>query len=82
VTETIKDTIELNYTLERLCQNRISAEKIVELLQKYGLMSQLRREIIVDAAIESIELTAEEIFGGYKAFYQQHQINSDEDRAS
>ena len=80
VTETITDTIDLNSPLARLCQNRISGEEVVELLHKYGIMSQLQRELIVDNAIKSIELTSEEIFGGYKAFYQQHQINSDADR--
>jgi parvulin-like peptidyl-prolyl isomerase len=82
VTETIKDTIELNSPLGRLCQNIISGEEVVGLLQKYGLVSQLQRELIIDTALESIELTAEEIFGGYKAFYQQHQLNSDQDRAA
>ena len=81
MTETIKETIELNSALGRLCQNKISGEEVVDLLQKYGMMSQLQRELIVDTAIESIELTAEEIFSGYKAFYQQRQINSDADRA-
>ena len=82
MTETIEETIDLNSPLARLCQNRISGEEVVELLQKYGIISQLQRELVVDTAINSIELTAEEIFGGYKAFYQQHQINSDEDRAN
>ncbi|WP_373541346.1 peptidylprolyl isomerase [Chamaesiphon sp.] len=81
MTETIKDTIDLNSPLARLCQNRISGEEVVGLLQKYGIISQLQRELIVDNVIKSIELTAEEVLGGYKAFYQQHQINSDEDRA-
>lgn len=82
VTEIITDAIDLNSPLARLCQNRISGEEVVELLQKYGIISQLQRELVVDTAISSIELTAEEIFGGYKAFYQQHQLNSDADRAN
>ncbi len=82
MTEIITDAIELDSPLARLCQNRISGEEVVELLQKYGIIAQLQRELVVDTAISSIELTAEEIFGGYKAFYQQHQLNSDEDCAN
>jgi parvulin-like peptidyl-prolyl isomerase len=82
VTETIEDLIKPNSPIERLCQNIISGEELVGLLQKYGLVTQLQRELIIDAILESIECTAEEIFGGYKAFYQQHQMNSDEDRAA
>ena len=82
MTETIEETSDLNSPLARLCQNRISGEEVVELLQKYGIISQLQRELVVDTAVSSIDLTAEEIFGGYKAFYQQHQLNSDEDRAN
>lgn len=79
--ETIKDIIKADSPLERFCQNTISQEELVGLLQKYGLVTQLQRELIADAALESIECTPEEVFGGYKAFYQQHQINTDEDRA-
>lgn len=81
MTETIKDIIKADSSLERLCQNTISQEELVGLLRKYGLVSQLQRELIADAALESIECTPEEVFGGYKDFYQQHQINTDEDRA-
>jgi parvulin-like peptidyl-prolyl isomerase len=72
---------EPNSPLERLSQNTISGEEIVGLLRQYGLLSKLQRELIIDAEIASIECTTEEIFSGYKAFYQQHQISSDEDRA-
>jgi parvulin-like peptidyl-prolyl isomerase len=82
VTETIKDKTRLNSPLARLYHNEISGEEVVKLLHQYRLVSQLQRELVVDAAIESIELTAEETFSGYKAFYQQHQLTSDEDRAA
>ena len=82
MTETIKDIVKVDSSLDRLCQDTISQSELVGLLRKYGLVTQLQREMIADAALESIECTPEEIFGGYKAFYQQHQINTDEDRAS
>jgi parvulin-like peptidyl-prolyl isomerase len=82
VNETIEDIITADSSLERLCQDTISQSELVGLLRKYGLVTQLQRELIADAALESIECTPEEVFGGYKAFYQQHQINTDEDRAN
>jgi parvulin-like peptidyl-prolyl isomerase len=82
MTETIKDKTRLNSPLARLYHNEISGEEVVKLLHQYRLVSQLQRELVVDAAIESIELTAEETLNGYKAFYQQHQLTSDEDRAA
>jgi parvulin-like peptidyl-prolyl isomerase len=76
----ISDRPEPTSALERLSQNKISGEEVVGLLQQYGLLSQLQRELIIDTELESIECTAEEIFSAYKAFYHQQQINSDEDR--
>lgn len=73
---------ELDTPLKRLAQNAISGEEVVELLQRHRLLSQLQRELIIDAELEAIECTAEEIFSAYKAFYQQQQINSDQDRAT
>lgn len=78
----IQDRRKLDSPLERLSQNLISGEEIVGLLQQYGLLSQLQRELIIDAEIASIKCTAEEIFNAYKAFYHHHQISSDEDRAT
>jgi parvulin-like peptidyl-prolyl isomerase len=90
VAETISDPneqhdtkeVELNSPLERLCQNTISGSEVVELLHQYGMLSQLQRELIIDAELASIECTHEEIFSAYKAFYQKYQINSDEDRSA
>ena len=75
-------TAERESPLQRLSQNTISGEEVVGLLHKYGLLSQLQRELIIDAELESIKCTEAEIFGAYKAFYQQQQINSDQDRAT
>jgi parvulin-like peptidyl-prolyl isomerase len=78
----IQDWEKLDSPLERLSQNSISGEEVIGLLQQYGLLSQLQRELIIDTELESIDCTAEEIFSAYKAFYHHHQINSDEDRAT
>jgi parvulin-like peptidyl-prolyl isomerase len=74
--------IALDSPLNRLSQNKISGEELVVLLQEYGLLAQLQRELIIDNKLESIECTAEEIFSAYRAFYHQQQINSEEDHAT
>ncbi|PSB55755.1 peptidylprolyl isomerase [Chamaesiphon polymorphus] len=73
---------ELDTPLKRLCQNAISGEEVIGLLQKYWMLPQLQREIILDEELASIMCSQEEIFSAYKAFYQKYQINSDEDRAT
>ncbi len=81
VNASIPEPIVLDSPLNRLAQNVISGEEVVGLLHQYGLMSQLQRELMIDAELESIECTAEEILSAYKAFYHHQHISSDEDRA-
>lgn len=76
----VEDRAALDSPLQRLSQNSISGEEVVGLLQQYGLLSQLQRELTIDAELASIDCTTEEIFSAYKAFYHQHQINTDIDR--
>jgi parvulin-like peptidyl-prolyl isomerase len=78
----IQDQPILDSPLQRLADNTISGAEVVGLLHQHGLMSQLQRELIIDAELNSIDCTAEEIFSAYKAFYHQQQISSDEDRAT
>lgn len=59
--------------------NDVSEDKITPLLKQYGILPQLVREIIIDCAISSIELSQEEVFTIYKQFYQEQQLNSDGD---
>lgn len=73
---------ELDTPLKRLCQKAISGEEVIALLQKYWMLPQLQREIILDEELASIVCSQEEIFSAYKAFYQKYQINSDDDRAA
>jgi parvulin-like peptidyl-prolyl isomerase len=76
----IQDQTVLNSPLQRLAKNAISGKEVVGLLHQYGLMSQLQRELVIDAKLELIECTAEEMFSAYKAFYHHQQISSDQDR--
>ncbi len=80
-TASIQESVELDSPLQRLAQNTISGAEVVGLLQQYGLIVQLQRELIVDDELVSIECSDEEIFSAYKTFYQHQQINSDRDRA-
>ncbi|WP_310419582.1 peptidylprolyl isomerase [Chamaesiphon sp. OTE_8_metabat_110] len=76
-----QSTPELDTPLQRLCQNTMSGEEVISLLQKFWMLPQLQRELILDAELAAIDCTQEEIFGAYKAFYHKYQINSDDDRA-
>jgi hypothetical protein len=71
---------ELDTPLKRLCHNAMSGEEVISLLQKFWMLPQLQRELILDAELAAINCSQEEIFGAYKAFYQKYQINSDDDR--
>jgi parvulin-like peptidyl-prolyl isomerase len=79
--ETFSNT-ELDTPLQRLCQKVISGAELIELVQRYGLLPKLQRELIVDTELSTVICSQEEIFSAYKAFYHQHQINSDDDRAA
>jgi parvulin-like peptidyl-prolyl isomerase len=73
---------QLDTPLKRLCQNAISGIEITELLQKYALIPQLQRELILDEQLESVVCSQAEILSAYKAFYHKYQINSDAERAA
>lgn len=73
---------ELDTPLKRLCKNTMAGEEAIALLQKFGMLPQLQRELILDAELADVNCSQEEVFGAYKAFYQKYQINSDEDRAT
>jgi len=75
-------TPESDTPLQRLCQNTMSGEEVISLLQKFWMLPQLQRELILDAELAGVVCSQEEIFGAYKAFYHKYQINSDADRAA
>ncbi len=66
--------------LQRLATNSMSGAEVIGLLQQYSLLPQLQKELIIDAALATIECSAEQIFNAYKTFYHQYQITSDQDR--
>ena len=61
------------------CLKNVNKNEILLLLNQYGMLSQFVREIMIDCAIAEIEITEDETLGAYKKFYQQHQLNSEED---
>jgi hypothetical protein len=73
---------EMDTPLKRLCKNAMSGEEAIALLQKFWMLPQLQRELIIDAELAAIICSQEEVFGAYKAFYQKYQINSDDDRTT
>jgi parvulin-like peptidyl-prolyl isomerase len=56
----------------------IESHQIVPLLADYQLLSQFVRDLIIDQEIKDETLTSEEQEAGYKAFYAQNQIGSEE----
>jgi parvulin-like peptidyl-prolyl isomerase len=57
---------------------KIEDRDLFPLLAKYGMLTQLAREIIIDRAIADIACTPEEENFARTRFYQQHQITDEE----
>ena len=55
-----------------------TTEEIVSLLRKYRLLPQIAREIIVDQALEFIEIDPEQVSQARIRFCQSNQINNSE----
>ncbi|MDJ0774109.1 MAG: peptidylprolyl isomerase [Mastigocoleus sp. MO_167.B18] len=62
---------------ERL--KNVNRNEILLLLNQYGILPQFVREIMIDCAVAEIAIAEDEALGAYKKFYQQHQLNSEED---
>ena len=62
---------------ERL--KNVNKNQILLLLNQYGILPQFAREILIDCAIAEVAIAEDEALGAYKKFYQQHQLNSEED---
>lgn len=63
--------------------NRLyTAEEVVGLVEKYNMLPQLMREVIVDEAIASIECTPEEQAIACQVFYEQNQLTTPEAEAA
>jgi parvulin-like peptidyl-prolyl isomerase len=57
----------------------LSLEQILPLIEKYRLVPQLAREILVDEAIQEHKITEAEHLEGCNRFYQQQRIASEQD---
>lgn len=55
----------------------ITAEELIPLLASYQMLPQLRRELIIDAAIASIDCTPEEITSAKQQFFAERQLKSE-----
>jgi parvulin-like peptidyl-prolyl isomerase len=60
----------------------IESHQIVPLLADYQLLSQFVRDLIIDQEIKDVTFSPEEQEAGYKAFYAQNQISSEEQLSS
>lgn len=59
--------------------NRLyTAEEVVTLIERYQMLPELVREVIVDEAIASIDCTSEEAATACHLFYEQHQLTTPE----
>jgi PPIC-type PPIASE domain len=72
---------QLETPLQRLATNDMSGAEVIGLLQRYSLLPQLQKELIIEAALATVECSPEQIFNAYKTFYHQYQITSDAGRA-
>ena len=59
-------------TTIQVANQTISAEEIIPLLGNYKMLAKLRREFLIDRAIESIECTSDEITQVIQKFYRQN----------
>lgn len=57
----------------------ITADELIPLLAGYQMLPQLRRELIIDEAIASIECTSEEVAQAQQQFFAERQLASEAD---
>ncbi|BAY08480.1 peptidylprolyl isomerase [Calothrix sp. NIES-2098] len=63
----------------RIGNRTITAEELIPLLAGYQMLPQLRRELIIDEAIASIDCTPEEIAQAKQQFFAERQLASETD---
>ena len=61
----------------RIGNRTITADELIPLLASYQMLPQLRRELIIDEAIASIDCTAEEINSAKQQFFAERQLKSE-----
>ncbi|WP_242025759.1 peptidylprolyl isomerase [Leptolyngbya sp. FACHB-36] len=60
-------------------ERMLSPDSVLPLLGKYGLLPQLRREMLIDEAIGAITCTEDEMEAARQQFLEQNHITSDAD---
>ncbi len=66
--------------LNKLRQNTLTADELLNLLKQYNLMPLLLRELLIDDAIASITLSHQDYLDACAQFYQQQHLTTDVDR--
>ncbi|MBD2354690.1 peptidylprolyl isomerase [Tolypothrix sp. FACHB-123] len=61
----------------RIGNRTITADELIPLLASYQMLPQLRRELIIDEAIASIDCTQEEINAAKQQFFAERQLKSE-----
>lgn len=64
---------------DQLRAGAIAANELLSILDRYQLLPQLLRELIIDQAIADIACSAEQTIDAYKRFCEKNQINSHQD---
>ncbi|BAY31035.1 hypothetical protein NIES2107_28840 [Nostoc carneum NIES-2107] len=63
----------------RIGNRTITTDELIPLLAGYQMLPQLRRELIIDEAIASIDCTPEEIAAAQQQFFGERQLTSEAD---
>lgn len=66
-------------TTIQVAERTITAEEIIPLLSDYRMLAKLRRELLIDRAIESINCTSAEQEQVIQQFYRQNGLAKDSD---
>ncbi len=79
-TSQVRELLYLMTTVLQIGEQTFTAEEIIPLLQKYQLLPELAREIIIDLTISDIVCSAEEQTQNCEQFYQQQKLHSPQER--
>jgi parvulin-like peptidyl-prolyl isomerase len=63
----------------RIGNRTITGEELISLLASYQMLPQVRRELIIDEAIASIDCTPEEITSAKQQFFAERQLKSEDE---
>ncbi|MCS6813448.1 MAG: peptidylprolyl isomerase [Cyanobacteria bacterium] len=58
----------------KIGNRQITTEELLPLLSQYGLLPQLVREVVIDEAIATIDITPEQVNAAVQRICQQHQL--------